>query len=498
GGEDGANLSKVGSKSPLALDFTNVDGPKTAEGWHRAHLRDPSSVSPGSVMPAHRLDEPDEDALITYILSLRESPVPMELMPKHSVLAQLEERRDYPSQDGSALFRMFCSACHGRDGEGQVMPSLGSTVPSITNPDLLAIMSEGQIRRTLALGRPGRHMPAWGTKEAGLTAEEVDQVVAWIGGHRPTPPPFEEVAAAEASLSLGESTFAHDCSGCHGGAGEGTVIAPSLVNAELLYAASDQFFYETIARGRADTAMPSFAHYDASTMASVLAWLRSHEPEEEGWRSALDDRVLPRLFVTKLHDYRARGSAAHGAVIFKQTCSGCHGDRGEGAVAPAIANAAFLGRATDGFIAASIILGRGQRAMRSFDEQGLARTTEREVGDLIAFLRKQASSQGFTRLDTRVRANGERGKELFAALCAGCHGDAGEGRTAPALHNQGLLDAVTDGFLQATIARGRRGTAMRGWAVGGFGFAELSPEEINDIVAFIRSWDDNAPAQGGS
>ena len=56
-----------------------------------------------------------------------------------------------------------------------------------------------------------------------------------------------------------------------------------------------------------------------------------------------------------------------------------------------------------------------------------------------------------------------------------------------------LLQAVGDGFLQATIARGRGGTAMRAWAAGGFGFAELEPSEINDIVAFVRSWQTSAP-----
>ena len=54
-----------------------------------------------------------------------------------------------------------------------------------------------------------------------------------------------------------------------------------------------------------------------------------------------------------------------------------------------------------------------------------------------------------------------------------------------------FLDAVSDGFIQATLVRGRPGTAMRSWARGGFGFGELSPKDINDIVAYIRSWQDD-------
>jgi mono/diheme cytochrome c family protein len=87
-----------------------------------------------------------------------------------------------------------------------------------------------------------------------------------------------------------------------------------------------------------------------------------------------------------------------------------------------------------------------------------------------------------------VQGTPEHGGELFGRYCIGCHGVDGQGLTAPALRNPAFLDAVTDGFLQATIVRGRPGTAMRAWARGRQGFAELEPQDINDIVAHIRSW----------
>lgn len=493
GGDDGGEIDDVAAKSHVDLDFAHVEGPHTVENWHRQHLRDPQAVSPGSVMPAYELSETDETALLTYIMSLRKPDVPMKHLPKLTVLAQLQERRDYPT-NGAAIFSVFCSACHGHEGEGKVMPSLGTTVPSVINPDLLSVMSEGYLRRTLANGRPGRHMPAWGTKQAGLRADEVDALVSFVLSHKPTPPPFDAVQEAAVDLELGAAMYGHDCAGCHGVDAEGTVLAPSLVNAEFLFVADARFLYDTIALGRPETAMPSHAHYDATTLASVIGWIRSHQPEaEEGedapkWDAAMAAKVFPRLFVSQLSDYRAGGGAPHGALLFKQTCEGCHGPAGHGGIAPAIGNPAFLNTASDGFIAASILLGRGQRGMRSFDEQGLARMTEREVGDIIAYLRQSASGLGFQRLQTRVHANTNKGKELFAQLCVGCHGNDGLGQTAPALNNQGFLDSVTDGFLQATIARGRRGTAMRAWAIGGYGFAELTPEQINDLVAYIRSW----------
>jgi mono/diheme cytochrome c family protein len=73
-------------------------------------------------------------------------------------------------------------------------------------------------------------------------------------------------------------------------------------------------------------------------------------------------------------------------------------------------------------------------------------------------------------------------------MCAGCHGDNGKGGFAPELNNPGFLRAATDGYLQATIIRGRRGTAMRPFGLSGQGLAHLSQNDINEIVAYIRQW----------
>ncbi len=126
--------------------------------------------------------------------------------------------------------------------------------------------------------------------------------------------------------------------------------------------------------------------------------------------------------------------------------------------------------------------------MRPFGSHGFVQLEGREVGDLIVFLRRMASEPLPTPGFRTVQGTVSRGQEFYEQYCIGCHGENGAGRTAPALANAAFLDAVTDGFLQATIVRGRSGTAMRAWARGRYGFEELSPREINDIVAYIRNW----------
>jgi mono/diheme cytochrome c family protein len=87
-----------------------------------------------------------------------------------------------------------------------------------------------------------------------------------------------------------------------------------------------------------------------------------------------------------------------------------------------------------------------------------------------------------------MSAHPERGKEGYAVFCAGCHGENGKGGFAPELNNPSFLRAATDGYLQATIIRGRRGTAMRSFGSSGHSLANLNQSDINDIVAFIRQW----------
>jgi cytochrome c oxidase cbb3-type subunit 3/ubiquinol-cytochrome c reductase cytochrome c subunit len=97
-----------------------------------------------------------------------------------------------------------------------------------------------------------------------------------------------------------------------------------------------------------------------------------------------------------------------------------------------------------------------------------------------------------------------RGGELYAKMCAVCHGPAGEGYAAdqaPRLAQPDFLASVSDDYLREAIANGRRNTTMSAWArlKGG----PLKPEDIDAVVLFIRGWQqrpsqrlDEKPLQG--
>ncbi len=82
-----------------------------------------------------------------------------------------------------------------------------------------------------------------------------------------------------------------------------------------------------------------------------------------------------------------------------------------------------------------------------------------------------------------------RGAETYARMCSVCHGKNGEGYVADeatALQHQAFLASVTDEYLKAAITDGRRDTTMSAWGTARGG--PLSSSDVNDVVAFLRSW----------
>jgi mono/diheme cytochrome c family protein len=86
----------------------------------------------------------------------------------------------------------------------------------------------------------------------------------------------------------------------------------------------------------------------------------------------------------------------------------------------------------------------------------------------------------------------EKGKPLYLTHCARCHGKTGgTQRRIRAINSKNYLKAVDDTVLYKIIERGipRTGMVALGDKEGG----PLNQEQINQLVAFIRSWEKTAP-----
>lgn len=210
-------------------------------------------------------------------------------------------------------------------------------------------------------------------------------------------------------------------------------------------------------------------------------------------RRELPSTNLPkdRVQVTR---FGAREFSNDGATIYSAFCSACHGSTGQGMrypgfqPYPAIANQDFLELASDDFLTSTIKRGRPNRQMLAWGEKEGGLSTD-EIKAVVAYLRQISGIQQKPDISASrwVKGDWNTGKNLYAANCSGCHGQKGEGGEGPALNNKVLLSTATDTFLFETIIRGRRGTAMQGFANPSPVRPALSRWEVESIVTFIRS-----------
>jgi cytochrome c oxidase cbb3-type subunit 3 len=83
----------------------------------------------------------------------------------------------------------------------------------------------------------------------------------------------------------------------------------------------------------------------------------------------------------------------------------------------------------------------------------------------------------------------QQGRELYARMCAVCHGREGQGYAADqatALAHPDFLASATDAYLQSAIELGRSATTMSAWSTSRGG--PLSRPDVHAVVAYIRTW----------
>ena len=179
-----------------------------------------------------------------------------------------------------------------------------------------------------------------------------------------------------------------------------------------------------------------------------------------------------------------------GELLYKQNCVFCHqADAiGKPGLAPSLTNKDLLANASDNFFLTTISKGRSGTGMPSF-----AHLNEKNLRSIIAFLRSHSDVSNVSdEVNAQPDAHGDPrlGKQWFKQICSTCHGVRGDGYiaggTGTAIGKKGFLDVVSDGFIRATIKEGRSNTRMLGFQ-GVSGLANLSDQEIDDIIVYLRS-----------
>ena len=283
--------------------------------WQLAHLYNPQSIVPDSVMPAFpwlfngRPDRPTtaaadllaylrtlgrarandgtrvaddtrdsgmDPAMLMQITNLCAAPFvnPQQARVDNSALPALGKQMSSGNAlhaRGSQLYAQNCAGCHGANGDGQSFAAVGLT-PKPTNLRLHRYSTDG-LAQGLWNGVAGSAMPAWRdfpiADLASLTAY-VQTLHAAADTEAPAPAP---------TLARGAAVYASHCLACHGvlGDGKGPAALGYLPRpANFTTAQSDTARVTTVLnKGIPGTGMPAWPNLTPLDKQAVTAFVRT-------------------------------------------------------------------------------------------------------------------------------------------------------------------------------------------------------------------------------
>lgn len=328
-----------------------------------------------SMLPRPDLSEDEIDHIIAFLRSLPiTNPVEISVDPDKTFAGD--------PITGKGKYALYCSSCHGPNGEGY---SAGGSGPGIGLSSFLLLVSDDYIFQTVKHGRTGTPMRSFiGPKGiANLAETDIHDIIAHLrtlSGAISRPVDEPGTALSSADPHRGRTLFGTHCAVCHQKDGEGKIgLAPSIRNRDFLAISSDDFIKKTIRQGRIGTAMVPRPDLSDNDINHIIAFLRSLPIA-----NPVEISIDPHKKIT--------GNDRAGQIKFSQYCASCHGSKGEGYGAggsgPGIGLYGFLNAASDDYIFQTVKFGRLGTPMRSFiGPDGLANLEETDVNDIIAYLR---------------------------------------------------------------------------------------------------------------
>lgn len=304
--------------------------------------------------------------------------------------------------------------------------------------------TESQLRDLISKGGQHLTMPAW---QGTLSQADVETLAAYV-----TDP---------ASNPAGKTLFGQHCSVCHG---DKVPTAPDIETAR-----------KVISSGGAHVTMPV-------------------------WGKILTPEQLNALIQYTLAASKGKGPE-EGANLFASNCAVCHGQFGEGGPNPAnpsqtivpISSAEFL-KTRDDFTMRNIISqGQPNFGMSPFGAAYGGPLSDDQIDALVAYIRSWEANPPVS-LPPEVAAAREalNGSQVFAKVCARCHGANGEGGIGPAFNTQDFQNRYDDQALLDRIANGREATPMIAWG------EVLSPDQLQQLVRYIRTLKPSTTEAGGT
>jgi cytochrome c oxidase cbb3-type subunit III len=188
------------------------------------------------------------------------------------------------------------------------------------------------------------------------------------------------------------------------------------------------------------------------------------------------------------------------AALYAQNCAACHGARGEGGAAIALADPIYLATVSDQVLRSVTANGISGTPMPAFAQSAGGMLTAQQVAALVEGVRKWARPESLNGVHpppyaADVPGEAERGAIVYQNFCASCHGPSGTGgKAAGSIVDPSFLALVSDQGLRTIVIVGRPELGAPDWRNDAPGHP-MTAQQISDVVAWTAAHRVRYPGQ---
>jgi len=188
-------------------------------------------------------------------------------------------------------------------------------------------------------------------------------------------------------------------------------------------------------------------------------------------------------------------------ALYSANCVACHGEKGRGGAAIALADPVYLAIADDHTIRNVIANGEKGTAMPAFAENAGGLLTNQQIDVITQQIRARWGKPGVLgganppAYAAKSAGDTQHGQAAYKIYCESCHGADGRGGPkGSAITNDSFLALVSDQGLRTVVIAGRPELGGPDWREDAPG-RPMSDQEVTDVVAWLAAHRVEAPGQ---
>jgi cytochrome c oxidase cbb3-type subunit III len=188
-------------------------------------------------------------------------------------------------------------------------------------------------------------------------------------------------------------------------------------------------------------------------------------------------------------------------ILYGENCAGCHGDKGKGGAAIALADPVYLAIADDTVLRHATGDGISGTSMPAFAQSAGGMLTEKQIDALVQGIRGRWAQPDVLRganpppYSSSDPGDVSRGSAAYAEFCSSCHGAGGRGgQKASSIVDGSFLALLNNQELRTLVIVGRPELGAPDWR-GNVPGKPMSPQDVSDVVAWLASQRAKFPGQ---